>query len=289
MNNSLVSRKGIVLAGGLGSRLFPLTSVVSKQLLPIFDKPLIYYPISTLMLCKIYDILIISDPANLRLIKELLGDGSQFGIKLSYAEQQNPNGISEAYIIAEDFLAGSSSALILGDNIFYGNALYSELASATVGNWIFPYFVADPRSYGVLEFDDQKNIVNIIEKPNKAPSNLAVPGLYFLDGNASRLSKTLSKSSRDELEITDLLKVYLSKGKLSYKQLGRGVAWFDAGSFESLNEASNFVRLIQERTGMLIGSPEEIAIRNGLLTKSSVLEKYRGNRTNSYYKRLEHI
>ena len=254
--------KGIVLAGGVGSRLYPLTKVVSKQLLPVYDKPMIYYPISVLMLAKIQDILIITTPSEQTQFKHLLGDGSQWGLKFSYQVQPEPGGLAQAFILAEDYLDGSKSAMILGDNIFFGHGLTNILCDTEIqktGATIFGYHVSDPERYGVLDFNNDGEVAAIIEKPNLPPSNYAITGLYFLDESAPYRAKKLKPSRRGELEITSLLETYLQDGTLKVIKLGRGYAWLDTGTFASLLDAGNFVRTITQRQGLKIGSPEDIA------------------------------
>lgn len=257
-------RKGIVLAGGSGTRLYPLTSVVSKQLLPVYDKPMIYYPLSTLMLAGIRDILIISTPQDTPRFEQLLGDGSQWGLNLHYAVQPHPRGLAEAFIIGKDFIQNQPSALILGDNIFFGNELSTILQGAEKErqkSTIFAYRVQNPARYGVIEFDKQKKPVSLEEKPKQPKSRYAVTGLYFYDGDASKIAATLKPSQRGELEITDLNNHYLSKGKLQVKIFGRGMAWLDTGTFEALSEASVFIQTIQRRQSLKIGCLEEVAFR----------------------------
>ena len=259
-----MKRKGIILAGGYGTRLYPATKVVSKQLLPIYDKPMIYYPLSTLMLGDIKDILIISTPNDITNFKELLGDGKQWGINIEFEIQQNPNGVAEALIIAEKFLNKSPSVLILGDNIFYGNSLYKKLTLANnniEGATIFAYHVNDPSRYGVVELNNKGEVFSIEEKPKKPKSNYAITGLYFYDNNASNFAKELKPSSRGELEISDLNRIYLEKNQLNVQLMRRGFTWLDMGTHESLIEASQFVQTIQKRQGYNIACPEEIAYR----------------------------
>ena len=270
-----MNRKGIILAGGSGTRLFPITIAVSKQLMPVYDKPMIYYPLSVLMLAGIRDILIISTPADLPLFKRLLGDGSQFGITLSYAEQAYPDGLARAFHIAADvgFLKNELVALILGDNLFYGNEFSKslELANARIsGATIFGYHVADPKSYGVVEFDQNGRVISLQEKPNQPKSNFAVPGIYFYDSDVISLSRSLSPSRRGELEITDLNSLYLSRGDLHVEILGRGTAWLDTGTHDSLLDAGHFVSVIEKRQGLKIACIEEIAFRRGWLSRSEV-------------------
>lgn len=258
-------RKGIILAGGLGTRLHPLTIGVSKQLLPIYDKPMIYYSLSVLMLAGIKEIIVITNPEYLSQFKRLLGNGSKWGLKFEFIAQPSPDGISQAYILAEDFLNGSPSALILGDNIFYGNSLIKILESANdrrQGGSVFAYQVSDPQNYGVVYFDDEGNAKKIVEKPDKPSSNYAVTGLYFLDEKASALAKSIQPSNRGELEIVDLLNLYLLEKSLSVQKMGRGYAWLDTGTYENLLDAGNFIKTLQKRTGIQIGSPEEISHQN---------------------------
>ena len=268
-------RKGIILAGGSGTRLFPITIAVSKQLLPVYDKPMIYYPLSVLMLAGIREILIISTPDDLPLFERLLGDGSQFGITLSYAEQAYPDGLAKAFHIAADvgFIKNELVALILGDNLFYGHDLIKslELANArTTGATIFAYHVADPKSYGVVDFDQNGRVISLQEKPNLPKSNFAVPGIYFYDSDVISLSRSLTPSIRGELEITDLNSLYLSRGDLHVEILGRGTAWLDTGTHDSLLDAGQFIAVIEKRQGLKIACIEEIAYRRGWLTKGEV-------------------
>ena len=262
-------RKGIVLAGGSGTRLYPLTMAVSKQLMPVYDKPMIYYPISILLLAGIRDILIISTPRDLPTFRELLGDGSRFGVSFSYAEQPSPDGLAQAYLIGEEFLGDSPSALILGDNVFYGHELEKTLKDADdrrEGATIFGYHVADPSNYGVVEFDDSGSAVSLEEKPTNPKSNFAVPGLYFFDNHASARAAELKPSARGELEITDLNRAYLEAGKLSVEVLGRGTAWLDTGSHDNLASATDFIKVIERRQGLKIACLEEIAFHKGWIT-----------------------
>ena len=260
--------KGIILAGGSGTRLYPLTTVVSKQLLPVYDKPMIYYPLSTLMLAGIRDILLISTPEDLPRFRELLGDGGHFGIRLSYAEQPRPEGLAQAFLIGEEFLAGEPCAMVLGDNIFYGGwfrrGLRAAVENAQNGTaTIFGYYVRDPERFGVVEFDQDYRILSLEEKPKRPRSNYCVTGLYFYDGRAPELAKKLTPSARGELEITDLNRLYLEENRLRVQVLGRGFAWMDTGTVESLMQAAVFVEAVQNRQGVVISAPEEIAYQAG--------------------------
>jgi glucose-1-phosphate thymidylyltransferase len=269
-------RKGIVLAGGAGSRLHPLTLAVSKQMLPVYDKPMIYYPISVLMLADIRDILVISTPHDLPLFRQLLGDGSQFGLQFEYAEQPSPNGLSEAFIIGESFLSGSPSCLILGDNLFFGQDLPSKLRGASGKidrSSIFAYPVADPERYGVVEIDGEGRLISLEEKPVEPKSNLAVPGLYFFDATAPERAREQQPSKRGELEITDLIQSYLKDSLLDVTQFGRGTAWLDTGTHDSLLQASQFVETIQQRQGLMIACLEEIAFKRGWIDESHLRKR----------------
>ena len=268
-----MSRKGIILAGGSGTRLYPLTRVVSKQLLPVYDKPMIYYPLATLMLADIREILVITTPHEQALFRKLLGDGSDWGIRLEYAVQPEPEGLAQALIIAEDFLDGEPSCLILGDNIFHGGGLGQVMTRATCqdhGALVFGYWVRDPERYGVVEFDDDNHVLSIEEKPERPRSHYAVTGLYFYDDRASAFARGLKPSSRGELEITDLNRLYLEDGSLSVERLGRGYAWLDTGTQESLQQAANFIETIESRQGLKVACPEEISFMQGWIGEEQV-------------------
>lgn len=261
-----MKRKGIILAGGSGTRLYPITQAVSKQLLPIYDKPMIYYPLSVLMLAGIREIAIITTPHDQEQFKRLMGDGAQWGLEFTYIVQDSPDGLAQAYLLAEDFLAGGPSALVLGDNIFFGHGLTEILAEANSqieGGTVFGYQVTDPERYGVVGFDDDGNVSSIVEKPEKPASHFAVTGLYFLDGSAPERAKKIQPSPRGELEITTLLETYLHDGSLSVQKMGRGYAWLDTGTHGSLLDAGNFVRTLQLRQGLMVACPEEIAFHKG--------------------------
>lgn len=287
--------KGIILAGGTGTRLYPSTVAISKQLLPIYDKPMIYYPISVLMLAKIKDILIISTPQDLPNFKKLLKDGSQFGVKFSYKEQPSPDGLAQAFIVGKEFIQNDSVALILGDNIFYGSAFSSMLNKAAISAvqnkeaTIFSYFVKDPNRFGIVEFDKDKKAISIEEKPKNPKSNYAVTGLYFYDNSVVKYAKKLKPSSRGELEITDLNRIYLEKNKLNVEILGRGFAWLDTGTHNSLLRASQYVQTIEENQGIKIACLEEIALRMGFLSKEEIIKNIQDYQNNEYYSYVRNL
>lgn len=277
--------KGIILAGGSGTRLYPLTKVISKQLMPVYDKPMIYYPLSTLMLAGIKDILVITTPRDNESFKTLLGDGSQWGIKISYKVQPSPDGLAQAFIIGEDFIDGEGCALILGDNIFYGHDLSKLVKNATQkdnGATVFAYYVKDPKRYGIVEFDKNHKAISLEEKPSKPKSNFSVTGLYFYDKNVVEYAKSIKPSARGELEITDLNKIYLEKGNLSVETLGRGYAWLDTGTHESLLQAASFVETVQDRQGLKIACPEEIAYNLGYIDREQLRDLAKPLAKNEY-------
>lgn len=285
MNPSKQKRQGIILAGGAGTRLHPATLAISKQLLPVYDKPMVYYPLTTLMLAGIRDILLISTPEDTPRFRHLLGDGSRWGINLQYAVQASPDGLAQAFIIGADFIGNNPSALVLGDNIFYGNDLYRLLANAgnrSDGATVFAYHVQDPERYGVAEFDDKGKVLSIEEKPKHPKSNYAVTGLYFYDNEVVNLAKNLKPSARGELEITDLNRLYLEKSKLHTEIMGRGYAWLDTGTHDSLLEAGQFIATIEKRQGLKIACPEEIAYRQGWINATALEELARPLSKNGY-------
>lgn len=286
--------KGIILAGGSGTRLYPITKAVSKQILPLYDKPMIYYPMSVLMLSEIKEVLVISTPRDITLFKELFGDGSWLGMKIEYAVQDKPRGLADAFIVGEKFIGNDSVALVLGDNIFYGQSFTSTLKSAVKkvntdgGAVIFGYFVKDPTAYGVVEFDKNGTVLGIEEKPAKPKSNYAVPGLYFYDNSVINIAKNVKPSARGEIEITAVNNAYLDEKKLKVELMGRGMAWLDTGTYDGLLEASNFIATIQKRQGMYVSCLEEIAYRNGWINKEQLLELAAGYKT-SYGEYLKFI
>ena len=288
----MTKRKGIILAGGSGTRLYPLTIALSKQLFPIYDKPMIYYPLTVLMQAVIREILIITTLQDQDQFQRLLGDGSQWGIRLEYKVQPSPDGLAQAFILAEDFLDGAPSAMVLGDNIFFGHGLPQVLAAADAqetGATVFGYHVSDPERYGVVDFDYDGTVKSIIEKPTKPPSNYAVTGLYFVDETAPERAKRVTPSARGELEITSLLETYLHDGALRIEKMGRGYAWLDTGTHASLLEAGNFIRTLTERQGLQIGSPDEVAYQHQWITSDQILERAQTFEKNDYGKYLSNI
>lgn len=284
--------KGIILAGGSGTRLYPITKAVSKQMLPIYDKPMIYYPLSVLMLAEIKDILIISTPDDLPMFEKLLGTGSQFGVKFQYAVQEQPNGLAESMIIGADFIGDDNVALVLGDNIFYGfsfGRILEEAGRLKSGATIFGYHVSDPTAYGVVQFDDNGKVISIEEKPLKPKSNSAIPGLYFYDNSVVEKAKKIKPSARGELEITALNQLYLDEGSLNCVNLGRGMAWLDTGTHDDLLQASNFVQTIQHRQGIMVACPEEIAYNNGWISKDMLIDSAQPLLKTAYGKYLLNI
>lgn len=292
MTIALKKRKGIILAGGSGTRLYPVTKSISKQLLPVYDKPMIYYPLTTLMLAGIQDLLIISTPSDIPLFQSLLSDGNQWGLNIQYQIQPSPDGLAQAFILAESFIGNDLSALVLGDNIFYGHELYRLLASAMMredGATVFAYHVQDPERYGVAEFDKYNKVLSLEEKPLKPKSNYAVTGLYFYDQNVINFAKSLKPSSRGELEITDLNKLYLEQDKLNVEIMGRGYAWLDTGTHDSLLEASQFIATLENRQGLKVACPEEISYRNGWIDALQLEKLIVTLHKNSYGQYLQRI
>jgi glucose-1-phosphate thymidylyltransferase len=285
-----LKRKGIILAGGSGTRLYPITLSVSKQLVPIYNKPMIYYPLSVLMLAGIQEIAIITTPADQDQFRRLLGDGTQWGLRFTYITQPSPDGLAQAYILAEEFLAGAPSAMVLGDNIFFGHGLPDLMAEAdkqAAGGTVFGYRVADPERYGVVDFDEKGTARAIIEKPEVPPSSYAVTGLYFLDGTAPARARRVKPSARGELEITTLLEMYLAEGLLNVQRMGRGYAWLDTGTHDSLLDAGNFVRTLEKRQGLQTGSPDEIAFENGWITREELIKRAEMFKKNEYGRYLQ--
>ena len=288
----MTARKGIILAGGSGTRLYPVTMGVSKQLLPIYDKPMVYYPLSVLMLAGIREIAFITTPHDQSQYQRLLGDGSQWGLQLSFITQPEPAGLAQAYILAEEFLAGAPSAMVLGDNIFFGHGLTEVLTEANAqpdGGMVFGYQVSDPERYGVVGFDEDGIVTSIVEKPDVPASNYAVTGLYFLDGTASEKAKKVKPSARGELEITTLLEMYLNEGTLTVKKMGRGYAWLDTGTHSSLLDAGNFVRTLEKRQGLQVGSPDEIAFEQGWIDSDHLKKRAGVFKKNDYGRNLARL
>lgn len=288
----MTQRKGIILAGGSGTRLYPITMALSKQLLPVYDKPMIYYPLSVLMLADIREIAIITTPQDADQFRRLLGDGAQWGLSFTYIAQPEPEGLAQAYLLAEDFLDGAPSAMILGDNIFFGHGLPERLAAADArgsGGTVFGYQVSDPQRYGVVDFDAEGRAISIVEKPADPPSNFAVTGLYFLDAQASRWARDVRPSARGELEITSLLEMYLHRGELTVEQMGRGFAWLDTGTHGSMLDASNFVRTLEQRQGLQTGCPEEIAYHRGWISAEDLRALAAPYSKNDYGRYLERL
>lgn len=287
-----VTKKGIILAGGSGTRLYPATKAISKQLMPVYDKPMIYYPLSTLMLAGIREFLIISTPHDLPLFQNLLGDGSAWGINLSYAQQPKPNGLAEAFIIGRDFVGGDKVSMILGDNLYFGQGLPECLRRAVIqkdGATVFAYRVSNPEAYGVVVYDEKECPINVVEKPQVPPSNWAVTGLYFYDNDVLDIAKSLKPSARGELEITDVNRAYLKQGKMQTLRLGRGFAWLDTGTHESLTDASNFVRLVEQRQNIKIGCPEEIAFARKYIDADQLLKLAAGCGKTAYAQYLQRL
>lgn len=288
----MTNRKGIILAGGSGTRLYPVTMGISKQLLPIYDKPMIYYPLSVLMLTGIREVAVITTPDDQSQFKRLLGDGSQWGMSLTFIEQPKPEGLAQAYILAEDFLGGAPSVMVLGDNIFFGHGLTDILINADAtanGGVVFGYQVSDPERYGVVGFDENGLVTGIVEKPNAPASNYAVTGLYFLDSSASEKAKQVKPSARGELEITTLLEMYLNEGNLKVKKMGRGYAWLDTGTHGSLLDAGNFVRTLEKRQGLQVGSPDEIAYEHGWINRADIEKRAEVFKKNGYGRNLNRL
>jgi glucose-1-phosphate thymidylyltransferase len=284
--------KGIILAGGKGSRLHPITLAVSKQLLPVYDKPMIYYPLAMLMLAGIREILIISTPEDLPLFRRLLGGGQEWGMQFSYTAQSEPRGLADAFIVGEEFIGGNPACLILGDNLFFGQGLSGQLQQAAKikeGGLVFAYPVREPQRYGVVELNDQGRAVSLEEKPDKPRSNFAVPGLYFYDHQVASIARSLKPSARGEIEITDLNRIYMEMGQLQVQRLGRGIAWLDAGTHESLLQAANFIQAVQERQGIMVCCPEEIAYREGFISREKLVAIANSYASNSYREYLFRI